>query len=53
MSVLANSMSAVCNVRGSVCDANAGDEDVEVVVVERSILAESKAGCEEEATKGE
>lgn len=40
-------------VRGSVCDTNAGDEDVEVVIVERSILAEGKAGCEEEATKGE
>lgn len=38
---------------GSVCDTNAGDEDVEVVIVERSILAEGKAGCEEEATKGE
>lgn len=35
------------DIRGSVCDANAGDEDVEIVIVERSILAEGKAGCEE------
>lgn len=41
------------DVRGSVCDTDAGDEDVEVVVVERSILAEGKAGCEEEAAKCE
>lgn len=53
MSVFVNSISTMGVVRGSVCDTNAGDEDVEVVIVERSILAEGKAGCEEEATKGE
>jgi hypothetical protein len=53
MSVFVNSISTMGDVRGSVCDTNAGDEDVEVVIVERSILAEGKASREEEATKGE